>query len=300
MTSADPQLSSIVAQFDARIDASETTDADADLVRRFSGVSRLHGAAAFARLQAAHAVVVGIGGVGSWAAEALARSAVGAITLIDLDHVAESNTNRQIHALGDAYGQAKVAAMAARILVINPACRVRQIEEFVTPDNVEALVDSGDVVIDCIDQVIAKAALVAHCRRRGLPVVTCGAAGGRLDPTRIRTADLARATGDPLVARLRYRLRREHGFPREDSAGRVRRFGVVAVYSDEPVQLPRADTDNCDVAAATVLQGLACSGYGSSVTVTAPLGFAAAAQALSLLTRQPTAQPRRAPALSAG
>lgn len=297
MTSADPQLSSIVAQFDARIDAHQTADADADLVRRFSGVSRLHGAAGFARLQAAHAVVVGIGGVGSWAAEALARSAVGAITLIDLDHVAESNTNRQIHALGDTYGQAKVAAMAARILAINPACRVRQIEEFVTPGNVEALFDSGDVVIDCIDQVSAKAALVAHCRRRGLPVVTCGAAGGRVDPTRIRAADLARASGDPLLAKLRYRLRREHGFPREDGGGRIRRFGVVAVYSDEPVQLPHADTGSCDLSAAP--QGLACSGYGSSVTVTAPLGFAAAAQALALLTRESTAQPRQEPALSA-
>lgn len=300
MTSADPQLSSIVAQFDARIDVHQTADVDADLVRRFSGVSRLHGAAAFARLQAAHAVVVGIGGVGSWAAEALARSAVGAITLIDLDHVAESNTNRQIHALGDTYGQAKVAAMAARILAINPACRVRQIEEFVTPGNVEALFDSGDVVIDCIDQVNAKAALVAHCRRRGLPVVTCGAAGGRVDPTRIRSADLARASGDPLLAKLRYRLRREHGFPREDSGGRIRRFGVVAVYSDEPVQLPQADTGSCDLSAATVVQGLACSGYGSSVTVTAPLGFAAAAQALTVLTHEPLARPRHEPATSAG
>lgn len=255
-----------------------------DLARRFSGVARLHGARACERFAAAHAVVVGIGGVGSWAAEALARSAVGAITLIDLDHIALSNTNRQVHALGDAYGQAKVLAMAARIAAINPACRLRTVEAFVAVDNVAQVVPQADVVVDCIDQVEAKAALLAWCVRQRIAVVTCGAAGGRVDPTRIRGGDLARAAGDPLLAKVRYRLRRDHGFPRESASGRVRKFGIRAVYSDEPVRPPQADA--CDPAEA-LTHGLACSGYGSSVTVTAPLGFAAAALGLQVLAAAP-------------
>ncbi len=143
--------------------------------RRFSGVRQLYGAAGLARLQAAQVTVIGIGGVGSWAAEALARSAVGAITLVDLDHISESNTNRQIHALGDAYGRSKVEAMAERIAQINPVCRVCVIDAFVDPDNVAALVTQAHWVIDCIDQVPAKAALVAHCRSQGIPVIVCGA-----------------------------------------------------------------------------------------------------------------------------
>jgi tRNA A37 threonylcarbamoyladenosine dehydratase len=256
-------------------------DAEPDLARRFAGVARLHGAAALQRFAAAHVVVVGIGGVGSWAAEALARSAVGRLTLIDLDHIAESNTNRQIHALGETYGQAKVQAMAARIMAINPSCAVCAVEDFVTPENVAQRVPAADAVIDCIDQVEAKSALLAWCVRQGIAVVSCGAGGGRVDPTRIRSADLARATGDPLLAKLRYRLRREHGFPRESGGGRVRRFGVTAVFSDEPVQPPRRD-DAAEAGGATT-QGLSCSGYGSSVTVTAPLGFAAAALVLQRL-----------------
>ncbi len=277
----EPVLEAVVAQFDA------ARPAEADVDRRFGGVARLHGDAAYRRFQQAHALVIGIGGVGSWVAEALARSAVGRITLIDLDHIAESNTNRQIHALGDSYGQAKVQAMAARIAAINPDCRIGTVEEFVAPDNVDALLDACgavDVVVDCIDQVIAKAALVAACRRRRIAVITCGAAGGRLDPTRIRCDDLARAAGDPLLSKLRYRLRREHGFARADAAGRAVRFHVTAVFSDEPVKQP-ATADACDPGdgAAGRSHGLACSGYGSSVTVTAPMGFAAAARALALI-----------------
>ncbi|MCU0949706.1 MAG: tRNA threonylcarbamoyladenosine dehydratase [Burkholderiaceae bacterium] len=281
---AEAALGAVVAQFDRATadDAAISDDAAPD--RRFAGVARLHGAVAYRRLQQSHAVVIGIGGVGSWAAEALARSAVGRITLIDLDHIAESNTNRQIHALGDSYGQAKVQAMAARIAQINPACRVAMVEDFIAPDNVEALLDrcgAVDVVIDCIDQVVAKAALAAACRRRQIALITCGAAGGRLDPTRLRCDDLARTQGDPLLAKVRARLRRDHGFARGDDAGRAPRFHVTAVFSDEPVRAPLAQ-DACDVAG-PITQSLACSGYGSSVTVTAPMGFAAAAQALSLL-----------------
>ncbi|HQR54533.1 MAG TPA: tRNA threonylcarbamoyladenosine dehydratase [Burkholderiaceae bacterium] len=253
--------------------------ASADLERRFGGVARLYGEAGAERLRAAHVAVVGIGGVGSWAAEALARSAVGRITLIDLDHIAESNTNRQIHALGDSYGQSKVEAMAARITAINPACDVRPIDDFVTADNVGQLIGGYDQVLDCIDNVNAKAALIAHARRAGIPVVTCGAAGGRVDPTRIRQGDLGTIAGDPLLAKVRQRLRRDHGFPRDEGARRIA-FGVIAIYSDEPVRLPSAD---CVAHNGELVTGLSCAGYGSSVTVTATMGLVAAAVALNQL-----------------
>jgi tRNA A37 threonylcarbamoyladenosine dehydratase len=256
---------------------------DVDLVRRFSGVTRLYGDEAARRFRAARVVVVGIGGVGSWAAEALARSAVGRLTLVDLDHVAESNTNRQIHALDDAYGKAKVDAMAGRIRAINPACSVVAIDEFASVDNASSLVQDADVVLDCIDQVIAKAALIAAAKVAGVPIVTCGAAGGRFDPTRVRCDDLARLSGDPLLAKVRHKLRRDHGFPRDDRDGkRPRRFDVIGVYSDEPLQRP---APVCDVEGRPVAGGaLACAGYGSSVVVTATMGFVAAGQALAMLS----------------
>jgi tRNA A37 threonylcarbamoyladenosine dehydratase len=241
--------------------------------RRFAGVARLFGGEGYARLRAARVAVVGIGGVGSWAAEALARSHVGTISLVDLDHIAESNTNRQIHALGDAYGRAKVLAMAERIAAIDPSCRVLPVDAFADEDNAGALVDGHDLVLDCIDQVRAKAALIAACRARGIAVIACGAAGGRMDPTRLRQDDLARVHGDPLLAKVRYRLRRKHGFPR-DGGGRVRRFGVAAIYSDEPIRAPQ----DCAPQAR-----LACAGYGSMAAVTGAMGFAAAAAALQHL-----------------
>ena len=255
--------------------------AEVDLARRFSGVARLYGEEAAAAFRGAHAVVVGLGGVGSWAVEALARSGVGRLTLVDLDHVAESNTNRQIHALGDVYGKAKVDAMAERVLAINPSCQVRPVDEFASGENAAALVAGADVVLDCIDQVVAKAALIAAARAAGVPLVTCGAAGGRVDPTRIRCDDLARLTGDPLLAKVRHKLRRDHGFPRDDGK-RPARFNVIGVYSDEPLSRP---APVCDTEG-RVLPGaaLACAGYGSSVAVTATMGFIAAAQGLAQLS----------------
>lgn len=251
--------------------------ADADLERRFGAVARLYGERGFARLRAAHITVVGIGGVGSWAAEALARSGVGRLTLIDLDHIAESNVNRQVHALGETLGQAKVRAMAERIASINPAATVACVDQFVTVGNAATIVPACDAVLDCIDQVAPKAALLAACRARGLPAFTSGAGGGRSDPTRIRHADLARAEGDPLLAKVRYRLRRWYGFAREraDASGHARapKFGVTAVFSDEPVR-GRAGGG----------AALACAGYGSVVTVTAALGLALAARALLHVT----------------
>lgn len=253
----------------------DMTPSETDFDRRFTGVARLYGARAAAMLRRSHVTVVGIGGVGSWAAEALARCGIGALTLIDLDHIAESNTNRQVHALESEFGKAKVIAMRERIALISPDCRVTCIEEFVTPENVAQLIPAGGVVIDCIDQVAAKAALIAHCGSAGIDVVVCGAGGGRTDPTRIVRGDLARVTGDPLLAKVRYRLRKQFGFARE-SEKRTRKFGVTAVYSDEPVRTPAGGAD--------AGAGLACAGYGSSVVVTAPIGFAAAAVAIERLT----------------
>lgn len=249
-----------------------------DLERRFGGMRRLYGVEAAARLRTAHVCVIGIGGVGSWAAEALARSGVGRLTLIDLDHVAESNINRQVHALEATLGQAKVLAMRERIGQINPACEVACVEEFVSPENAATLIPACDGVIDAIDQVKAKAALIAHCKRAGIALVTTGGAGGRSDPAQLRIDDLSRTIQDPLASKVRARLRKEYGFPREPK----KKFGVDCVYSVETIRRPQAAA--CDVDEAG-LHGLSCAGYGSSVCVTAPFGFAAAARLLALILR---------------
>lgn len=252
-------------------------DDELDPARRFSGVRRLYGEPGVARFEQAHVCVIGMGGVGSWAVEALARNGIGRLTLVDLDNIALSNVNRQLHALEGEFGKAKVTAMAERIRVINPACQVHEIEDFITRDNLDALLKRPfDIILDAIDDAPAKVALAAWCRQRGTPLVMAGGAGGRIDPTRIRHGDLARSSGDRLLAKVRNRLRREHGFPRGDKA----RFGIACVYSDEPLRKPLAYS--CDVEDDT-LTGLNCSGYGSSVCVTAPFGFAAASLVLNLL-----------------
>ncbi|MCY0387672.1 tRNA threonylcarbamoyladenosine dehydratase [Robbsia sp. Bb-Pol-6] len=268
-----------------------------DRARRFGGVARLYGAPALRRFAAAHVVVIGIGGVGSWAAEALARTAVGRLTLVDLDHVAESNTNRQLHALDGNYGKAKITAMAERIRLIDPDCRVDEIDDFIGPENFETVLGSGcDYVIDAIDDTRTKTALIAWCAARGLNIVTIGGAGGQLDPTRIRIEDLSRTIQDPLLAKVRQQLRRQHGFPRSPKT----RFGIAAVYSDEPLRYPDAagpGAEACaigepaapgaeDQGAALPMggpAGLNCAGFGSSVCVTASFGLAAAAHVLRVL-----------------
>lgn len=250
--------------------------------RRFGGIERLYGAGSLTRLAAAQVCVIGIGGVGSWAAEALARSGVGRLTLVDLDHVAESNVNRQVHALESTLGMAKVLAMRERIGQINPACRVDCIEEFVTPENVAALLPATagfGAVLDCIDQVRAKAALVAHCRRHKLTVVTTGGAGGRVDPTRVRIDDLARTTQDALASKLRASLRKDYGFSRDAK----KKFGVPCVFSDEQIRKPASHSAGAESCALDGGAGLACAGYGSSVAVTAAFGCAAAAHCLGIL-----------------
>lgn len=249
-----------------------------DVDRRFGGVARLYGDAVLPRLAAAHVCVVGIGGVGSWAVEALARSGVGRLTLIDLDHVAESNLNRQIHALESTLGLAKVLAMKERIAGIHPGCEVTTIEEFVTPENAAALLPACDFVIDAIDQVRPKAALIAHCRAHAIPVVTTGAAGGKADPAQLRIDDLSRTTQDPLASKLRSTLRRDYAFPRDPK----KKFGIECVYSLEPVSRPEAAA--CDIDEPG-LHGLSCAGYGSSVCVTAGFGFAAASRALARIAQ---------------
>jgi tRNA A37 threonylcarbamoyladenosine dehydratase len=223
--------------------------------------------------------------VGSWAAEAVARNAVGTITLIDLDNIAESNVNRQLHAVDGAFGKAKVTAMAERIKLINPNVKLFEIEDFVTIENVgELLNQSFDGVIDCIDDAKAKAAIAAFCRQHHIPLVMTGAAGGRLDATRIKQSDLSLVSHDKLLAKVRNLLRRDYGFAKADrEKNKHAKFGIHCVYSDEDVVLPDSV---CDVGESTTITGLNCAGYGSSVCVTASFGFAAVGLLLQQLLRR--------------
>ncbi len=259
--------------------AGEAPDIDFD--RRFGGIARVYGDAALQAFRAAHVCVIGVGGVGSWAVEALARSAIGRLTLIDLDHLAESNVNRQIHALTDTLGQAKVAALAQRIAQINPCCEVHGIEEFIDAENVAELVPAGrfDYVIDAIDDARAKTALIVHCHAQQIPLLTIGSAGGQTDPTRIAVADLARTEQEPLLKRVRKNLRLRHGFPR----GAKNKFGIDAVYSMEPLRLPEVCESDDESSVDTGVTGLHCAGYGSAMVVTASFGLVAAAHVLRQL-----------------
>ena len=248
-------------------------DETADLQRRFGGLERLYGVPGAQAIRAAHVAVVGIGGVGSWAAEALARSGVGQITLIDLDHIAESNINRQIHALAATLGQAKVQAMAERIAQINPSCKVHCVEEFVEPENWPQLLPAGvDAVIDACDQVKAKAAMAVWARETRTMFVAAGAAGGKRLAHKVDIDDLANTTHDPLLAQLRYRLRKFHGAPKEG-----KKIGVACVFSREAVAPPDA---SCAIEGDGSLN---CHGYGSVVSVTATFGQCAAGWVLDRL-----------------
>ena len=248
-------------------------DESADLQRRFGGLERLYGVPGAAAVRGAHVAVVGIGGVGSWAAEALARSGVGELTLIDLDHIAESNINRQIHALASTLGQAKVEAMATRIAQINPTCKVHGIEEFVEPGNWPRLLPHKvDAVVDACDQVKAKVAMAAWALTTGTTFIAVGAAGGKRLAHKVDIDDLANTTHDPLLAQLRYQLRKHHGAPREG-----KRIGVNCVFSREAVAPPDA---SCDIEGDGSLN---CHGYGSVVSVTATFGQCAAGWILDRL-----------------
>jgi tRNA A37 threonylcarbamoyladenosine dehydratase len=241
-------------------------DEAADLQRRFGGLERLYGVAGAAAIRGAHVAVIGIGGVGSWAAEALARSGVGTLTLVDLDHIAESNINRQVHALDSTLGQAKVLAMRERIAQIHPRCTVHAVEEFAEPENWPQLLPAGvDAVIDACDEVKAKTAMAAWARQHKALFIACGAAGGKRLAHQVDVDDLAHTTHDPLLAQVRYRLRKFHGAPREG-----KRIGIACVFSREAVAPP-------DPSCAIEGDGsLNCHGYGSVVSVTATFGQCAA------------------------
>ncbi len=246
-----------------------------DLERRFGGLRRLHGDAGYRAIRAARVGVVGLGGVGSWAVEALARSGVAELTLFDMDHVAESNVNRQVQALGVTLGQHKGEALRERVADIHPGCDVRVVDDFVNPDNWPALLPREiDVLVDACDQVAAKTAMAAWARARGTALVCVGAAGGKQKPQAVEVDDLAHATHDPLLASMRQRLRKHHGSPRTGS------IGVRCVFSREPVSPP------VDAACDAVDGSLNCHGYGSGVVVTATFGFVAASEALQCVLRR--------------
>ncbi|HAT40715.1 MAG TPA: tRNA cyclic N6-threonylcarbamoyladenosine(37) synthase TcdA [Rheinheimera sp.] len=260
----------------------QLADFSADYLHRFGGIGRLYGSNALQAFASAHVCVIGIGGVGSWAAEALARSGIGAITLIDLDDICISNTNRQIHALSSTIGQDKVTVMAARIREINPECHVDCIEDFVSTDNLFALLDRGfDYVVDCIDSIKSKTALIAFCKRNKIPLVTIGGAGGQLDPTLITIGDLAMTTNDPLLAKVRNNLRRDYHYSRNVK----RRFGIDAVYSTEQLKYPQPDGSVCGAKSANDgAMRLDCSsGFGAVTVVTASFAFVAVSKVLKKL-----------------
>lgn len=244
------------------------TAVDADLERRFSALRRLYGEAGYQRIRSMHVAVVGVGGVGSWAAEALARSGVAALTLIDLDHVCESNINRQVQALGATLGAAKVDALADRIADIHPTCQVTRVEAFVDEKNWPALLPTPvDALIDACDQVRAKVVMAAWAHREVLSFVSVGAAGGKQRADRVEVADLGAVTHDPLLAAMRQRLRKNHAHA---SSGAM---GVCCVFSRESVVAPAEEV--CGVQS-----NLSCHGYGSTVAVTAVFGLTAAGETL--------------------
>lgn len=255
---------------------------DIDFERRFGGIGRLYGQAALQRFRSAHVCVVGVGGVGSWAVEALARSAIGRLTLIDLDNVAESNINRQIQALSGTVGQAKIHALAERIEQINPYCVVTQVEDFVDGENLERMIGAPgfDYVIDAIDSAKAKTALIAYCHQHKIPLITIGSAGGQTDPTRIEVRDLSKTEQEPLLKKVRRRLRSNYGFP----PGMKNKYHIDAVFSMEPLQFPDSgEACSVDGDDRNGVTGLNCAGFGSAMVVTATFGMVAAGHLLRKL-----------------
>ncbi|OPG73245.1 tRNA cyclic N6-threonylcarbamoyladenosine(37) synthase TcdA [Pseudomonas ogarae] len=246
---------------------------------RFAGIARLYGIEGLERLRAAHVAIVGVGGVGSWAAEAIARCGVGEISLFDLDDVCVSNANRQLHALDSTVGKPKVEVMAERLRGINPDCTVHAVADFVTRDTMaEYITPNIDCVIDCIDIVNAKAALIAWCKRRKIQIITTGGAGGQIDPTLIQVCDLNRTFNDPLASKVRSTLRRDYGFSRTVT----RHYSVPCVFSTEQLRYPKPDGSIC-LQKSFVGDGvkLDCAGgFGAVMMVTATFGMVAATKAV--------------------
>ncbi len=273
-------------------DVTKTEELSEDNVqyeRRFQGTRTLYGTAAVTTFADAHVYVIGVGGVGSWAAEALARTAVGTITLIDLDVLVASNVNRQLPALDSTFGESKIAAMATRIREINPKVTLNLIDDFLTVENVATLLPSRDeakaavaqgrpmVILDCVDDMNAKLAIALHCRFNKLKLVCAGGAGGKIDPSKIRVSDLRDSYQDPLLAKLRNKLRHEKGI----NSTLKEKFGIKCVYSTEP---PRVDK-SCQTG------GLQCGGYGSAVVVTSVVAMIMVSEALQLLIKQAGIKP---------
>jgi len=263
----------------------QTASPQSPVLDPFGGIARLYGKAGFARLQNAHVAVIGVGGVGSWTVEALARSGVGQLTLVDFDEICVSNLNRQLPATHETVGQAKVEILAARVATINPACQVRVERRFFSAKSAEALFALGfDVVIDAIDAMDAKVLLLVTARAHDVFTVTSGAAGGKRDLTQVEVADLVKAHHDPLLSRLRKRLRQEHNWSRNTR----RKWGIPAVFSPEPVMFPTADGEACATRAeASPELNLNCNtGFGTVSFVTGAFGFALAQAAIEHLAKE--------------
>ncbi|MCX6878888.1 MAG: tRNA threonylcarbamoyladenosine dehydratase [Verrucomicrobia bacterium] len=257
------------------------------LQHRFGGIARLYGQAALARFLRARVAVIGIGGVGSWAVEALARSGIGHLTLVDLDEICVTNVNRQLHAMDGQIGRQKTAAMAERVRAIHPGCEVEVIPAFFNEKTAAVILDAGfEVLLDAIDSSRHKALLLAECRRRGIYSVTCGGAGGRRDPTRIRVTDLAFSGKDPLLLQLRRSLRHDHGFPKVARHQDPAPLGIDAVFSDEAPVYAQCDGSVSEERPDGADLRLNCaSGFGSATHVTACFGLIAAGRVLERLAR---------------
>ncbi|XWY21824.1 tRNA cyclic N6-threonylcarbamoyladenosine(37) synthase TcdA [Bisgaard Taxon 45] len=243
--------------------------------QRFGGIARLYSTAGLARLRQSHVCVIGIGGVGSWCVEALARSGIGQLTLIDMDDICVTNINRQIHALSGNIGQLKTEAMKARVALINPECKVEIIDDFISTENLADYLSKGyDYVIDAIDSVKTKAALIAYCKRHKIRMITVGGAGGQTDPTQIQIADVSKTIQDPLMAKVRSLLRKDYHF----SQNPKRKFGVDCVFSSQPLIFPKMD-GHCEVSAT-----MNCAnGFGAATMITASFGFFAVSRVIDKL-----------------
>ncbi|NNH78132.1 tRNA threonylcarbamoyladenosine dehydratase [Acinetobacter sp. ANC 5380] len=244
---------------------------DDEYERRFAGVEKIYGDEAFRQYEHSHVMVIGIGGVGSWAVEALARTGIGELTIIDMDVVAASNINRQLPAMSSTLGREKIEVMAERCHSINPRIKINLVDDYLTPENVKELLENKpDVVLDCIDDVKAKLALMLHCRFNKIPLIVSGGAGGKLDPLKIRVADLSKTEQDPMLAKLRSQLRAK-GICKKPKE----KFGITCVYS---IDNPFSSADVCPSA------GLRCGGYGSAVVVTSSFAMVAVSEVLKKLT----------------
>ena len=256
-------------------------DDDFDLTRRFGGIARLYGNTALKKFKHSHVCIIGVGGVGSWVVEALARSGIGEISLIDMDHITESNINRQLPALTDTLGKSKIAVLKERAININPSCKIHLIDEFVSIENLSTLINSNfNYIIDCIDDFRTKAALINYCKEQSINLLTTGGAGGKVDPLKIRLTDLARSEKDPLLAKTRSHLRQKYNYPRNVK----RNFKISCVWSDEQAFYPtEAGEVTLQRPGNTNTHSLNCGGLGSSTMVTATYGFIAVSHVLKQL-----------------